>query len=144
MNIVRFLKSPESSQGKLQRYVMVLAFAFISLFIGDKLSALFVPITFYIYALSGLIGYGITGAAFGWLLHILFAQKAKIQLMILPIFMLIAGAIRSSYNFISDERVFHFNKWIGYIFTSKFGLYWFIFIPLGAYISITIIERRRK
>jgi hypothetical protein len=134
------LPNADSNIRKLIRYGLTLIFAFVFAKIGDQISAFFVSFTHYIDGASALIGYILAGIPFGWIIVMLFDDKAKSMIFALPIFMLIAALLKSIYHFIDQERVFHIVEWLSFQVSSGLGLRFF-YVAFGAYIFFRLNEK---
>jgi len=115
--------------------------AFFAIPLADQLSGILVYATYQISGLSGLIAHSVVGALYGFLVNRYARHVANKILLILPVSMLVAGLFRSIYFFLVDDRVFHFDEWISYILTSKFGFNWLLVLPLSAYLVYRRLNR---
>jgi len=130
-------------EGRIARYVIVLAVAFACLVIADNISAFFVSLT---TIGNRFFGYGITGLAFGYVLWLLFERAARKTCYILPIFLIVAQMIKSYIAFGDSGRSADFSPFglLGFMLSSNLGFHTLVTIPVFSYAAVRFFERNAE
>lgn len=132
-----------SVEGRIARYAIILAVAYFSLVVADNISAFFVSIT---TVGNRIIGYGITGLIFGYVLWLLFERDAKKTCYFVPIFMAVAQMIRSYIAFGDTGRSADFSPFrlVGHMLTSNLGFHILVTITVFSYAAILFFEKNAR
>lgn len=137
------LINKDTIEGRIARYVIILAVAYFSLGVADIISAFFVSLT---TIGDRFLGYGITGLFFGYVLWLLFERTARKTCYLLPVFMAVAQLIKSYIAFGDTGRSADFSPFrlLGHMLSSSLGLHILVTISVFAYASILFFERNAE
>lgn len=124
------------------RYFVIAVTAFFALKIGDNISAFFLSFT---TILNCILGYGLTGMVFGFVLWLMFERDSKKLVYYLPLFLILAQWIASYIAFGDSGRSEDFSPFrvLGYMLTSELGFFRLVVIPFGAFGAVWLLAKYR-
>lgn len=133
----------DTIEGRIARYAIILTAAYVLLSVADNISAFFVSITM---GGSRLLGYGLTGLFFGYVLWLLFERSARKICYFLPVFMAVAQMIKAYINFGDSGRSADFSpiRLLGYMLSSSLGFHILVTISVFSFVAIKFFERNAE
>lgn len=132
------LINSSSIEGRIAQYLIVAVCAFFALKIGDNISAFFVSFT---RTFHGILGYGLTGLLFGFVLWLMFERGARKIIYFLPLFLMLGQWVESYIAFSESGRSFSPLKVLGYMLTTELGFKRLVVIPVGAFAAVWLLKK---